>query len=56
MIQLDIDEAGVAILREVLDSARSDLKYEISNTDSKDYREQLRVKQALLEKVIEQLG
>lgn len=55
MIQLDLDAAGAALLREVLESARTDLGYEIANTDKRDYRETLKQKKELLAKVIEQL-
>jgi hypothetical protein len=56
MVELQISPEDAATLREVLDSARSDLRYEINNTDSHDYRATLRSKQALLEKVLAQLG
>jgi len=55
-MQLDIDEAAVPILKEVLESARGELLYEISNTDRREYREGLRVKQTVLESVLKQLG
>lgn len=55
MVQLDISDEEVGTLREVLESAVSDLGYEIGKTDSKDYRDGLKVKQALLRHVLEQL-
>jgi len=55
MIQLDIQPEDAAALREVLESARSELGYEIANTDKHDYRKKLKAKQQLLEKVIGQL-
>jgi len=55
MIQLDISDEEAGTLREVLESAVSDLGYEIGNTDAKDYRDGLKAKQALLRRVLEQL-
>jgi hypothetical protein len=55
MIQLDIEEDDVGVLREVLASARSELGYEIANTDAYDYRQELKNRQALLARVLSQL-
>ncbi|MBW2363103.1 MAG: hypothetical protein JRG84_19575 [Deltaproteobacteria bacterium] len=52
MVELDISPADVTALRETLESALSDLGYEIHNTDSHDYREKLRSKQRSLERVV----
>jgi hypothetical protein len=56
MPRLDISDQDAPMLREILDSTRSELRYEISNTDSKDFRDQLRVKQDLLERLLAQLA
>ncbi len=56
MLELELSPEDVAALREILDSALSDLRYEINDTDSHDYKEKLRVKQRLLERVIAQLS
>jgi len=56
MTQLELSPEDAAILKDVLESAASDLRYEINNTDSHDYREKLRVKQALLKRLLEKLG
>jgi hypothetical protein len=56
MVEFAISPDDVAALREVLASALSDLRYEINDTDSLDYREKLRLKQGALERVIAQLG
>jgi hypothetical protein len=56
MTQLDLSKGEAAALKEVLESALSDLRYEINDTDSHDYREKLRVKQHAIEKALEQLG
>ena len=56
MPRLDISDQDAPMLREILDSTRSELRYEIANTDSKDFRDQLRVKQDLLERLLAQLA
>ncbi len=56
MVQLDLSTEDVAAVRETLESALSELRYEINNTDSHDYKEKLREKKAALEKAIAQLS
>ncbi len=51
MVHLDLDSREADILSSVLQSALSDLGYEISNTDLKDYREKLKERRVVLEKV-----
>mgnify|MGYP003572231207 FL=1 len=55
-IALDLNDEDAGILREVLESAQSELGYEIANTDSKDYRDKLKRRQVLLQRVLGQLG
>lgn len=55
MAQLDLSTADVGALVETLESALSELRYEINNTDAHDYKEQLRVKKDALERVLDQL-
>jgi hypothetical protein len=52
MIQLDLTEAEKALLIEALESYLSDLRYEIADTDSQDFRERLKAKKAALEKTL----
>lgn len=52
-IQLKSDEA--AILREILGSDLSDLRMEIANTDSMDYREILKAREAFLKRLLQTL-
>jgi hypothetical protein len=54
-IELDISKDEAASLREILESTLAELRYEINNTDSYDFKEKLRERQALLERVIGQL-
>ena len=51
MINLDLNDQELLILTETLESFLSDLSYEISNTDLKDYREQLKDRRVVLEKI-----
>ena len=56
MIQLDIDDEEREILAGVLTSYLSDLRMEISHTDSQDVREMLKHRKAVLQKVLASLG
>ena len=56
MIHLEITREDAEILTEVLDSALSDLRYEISNTDRLDYRNSLKRRKAALVEVLGQLN
>ncbi|NIQ11782.1 MAG: hypothetical protein GWO08_18265, partial [Gammaproteobacteria bacterium] len=51
MIHLDLDDEERAILGEVLKSYLSDLSYEIADTDMQDFREMLKAKRAVLQKI-----
>ncbi len=52
MVHLDLTSEEQEILGNTLESYLSDLRYEIANTDSHDFREQLKAKQAVLEKIL----
>jgi hypothetical protein len=56
MIHLDLDDKERQILGETLRSYLSDLRYEIADTDSQDFRERLKDRQAVLEKINAALG
>ena len=51
MIHLDLDDQEKEILDETLRSYLSDLSYEIADTDNQDYRDQLKSRRAVLEKI-----
>ncbi len=53
MIQLELSDQERQILDETLQSYLSDLSYEIADTDLYDFREQLKAKRAVLEKIKE---
>ncbi len=52
MIQLELSDSEKNHLIEALESYLSDLRYEIADTDSLDFREKLKEKKAALEKVL----
>jgi len=55
MTHLDLSREDAETLAAVIESTLSDLRYEISNTDSQDFRETLKKKKAALVRVLEQL-
>ena len=55
MINLELNDQESLILVETLRSFLSDLSYEISNTDLQDYREQLKARRVVLEKIKNEL-
>jgi hypothetical protein len=56
MLNLDLSASDQAILRDVLETAVSEMGTEISGTDSKDYRDDLKDRREVLQKVIAALG
>lgn len=56
MIELDLNRSETEILADVLESYLSDLRMEIADTDSKDFRDQLKVRKQVLIKVLAALG
>ena len=56
MIQLDLMGEEVSILAEILESAHSDLRMEIADTDSKDFRDMLKERKAVIAKALDALG
>lgn len=55
MIQLNLSTQEATELREVLESFTSDLRMEISSTDLKDFRDQLKQRESILNKIIQDL-
>jgi len=55
MINLDITKEENDILAMVLESYLSDLRMEIADTDSMDFRESLKKRKEVLKKVLETL-
>ncbi len=52
MIQVDLGDEERQILLEVLESALSDLRMEIADTDSMDFRDMLKGRKEVIKKVI----
>jgi len=51
MINIELNDQELLILNETLQNYLSDLSYEISNTDLQNYREQLKARRVVLEKI-----
>jgi hypothetical protein len=56
MVQITLTTDEAATLREVLETYVSDLRMEIADTDSMDFRERLKAEEAFLKRLIGQLG
>ena len=52
MLNLDLSAAEQAVLREVLETAVSELGTEISATDAKEYRDDLKARREVLQRVV----
>jgi hypothetical protein len=55
MLTLELSPNEAATLRDVLASYLSDLRMEIADTDSMDFREGLKEREALLKRLMQQL-
>lgn len=55
MLQIDLTHEDADVLRSVLESYLSDLRMEIANTDSMDFREMLKQRKQVLIKVLDAL-
>ena len=53
MIHLDLDATEQKVLLETLESYLSDLSFEIADTDQFDYREQLKARRTVLNKILD---
>lgn len=56
MLHLDLEENEARLLSEFIESALSNLSYEISDTDTKEFRDALKEKRDVLVKVNEALA
>ena len=56
MTTITLDDDQVSALRELLDSAFRNLKYEIANTDNSEFKSGLRDRQAKLRAILDQVG
>jgi hypothetical protein len=55
MIHLNLEENQVQVLQEILESTVADLGYEIGNTPTYDYRQQLKERRTELTRILESL-
>jgi hypothetical protein len=55
MVRLDLIPAEAEVLRVALESYLSDLRMEIADTDSMDFRERLKEKKAVLRRIADSL-
>lgn len=55
MVNLAMQDADAQVLKEALESFLSDLRMEISDTDRKDFRDMLKARREVLEKIARQL-
>jgi hypothetical protein len=56
MHHLDLSSEDAWILRDTLESYLSDLRMEIADTDRQDYRDQLKHRKAVLERIAASLA
>ncbi len=56
MIQLHLDEEELQLLKEMAESALSDLRVEIHATDNLDYKEMLKKRKEILVKVLDAIA
>jgi hypothetical protein len=56
MVKIDLSKEQSAALKRALESYLSDLRMEIADTDSQDFREGLKHEKVLLVDVVQQLG
>ena len=55
MVNLNLDENEKEVLGSALESYVSDLRMEIADTDKMDFREQLKTRKKVLNKIIDEL-
>ena len=55
-MELVLDEVAAAVVRDVLDAAARDLRYEIADTDNAEFKHGLQERAEVLRSVIDELG
>jgi len=55
-MNVDVSEDEAAVLRETLQSALSDLRMEVADTEDQGLREELKTRERVLAALIERLG
>jgi hypothetical protein len=55
-MEIRLDPEQVELLREVLDGAYRDLRYEVADTDRADYKRNLRAREEQLRAILDLVG
>lgn len=55
-MHLDLDDDQAALLRQLLDEAYRDLRYEIADTNNSKFKEHLRQRKAQLSGILDMVG
>ena len=55
-MQLDLNQREVEVLQEVVNGRMHELLMEIANTDARDYREDLKEREDVLQTILAKLG
>lgn len=55
-MQIDLTAEEVRMLGDILESYLSELRMEIADTDSKDFRETLKTRKAFVQELVDRLG
>ncbi len=53
---LELDDKQQEILKEVLESAFGDLRYEIADTDNSEFKDNLKIRRDVVNAILEKLG
>ncbi len=56
MIQISLTDDEASILKQTLATYLSDLRMEIADTDQQEFREQLKSEEAVLKKILGEIG
>ena len=51
-MHLDLDDDQLELLKEILDGAYRDLRYEIADTDNSEFKDRLRLRESRLAELI----
>jgi hypothetical protein len=56
MVHIELEPHDAEVLRLALENYLSELRMEIANTDSLDYREELKARKAVLRRIVGMVG
>ena len=55
-MQINLTEEEAAMLKEILTNTLSEIRFEISNTERMTFREQIKEREALVKKILDDLA